>query len=100
MNYLFLNRNFALKLREKSLGRLCGIVFITFERNYQTFNKIQAKNSFSRHVGEQEYTNHTTLLKNQTATKYLPYMRFLSNFWCMIIFMRSVNFWYQQDSNS
>ena len=45
-------------------------------------------------------TNHTTLLKNQSAIKYLPYMRFLSNFWCMIIFMRSVKFWHQQDSNS
>ena len=27
-------------------------------------------------------------------------MRFLSNFECKIIFMRSVNFWHQQDSNS
>ena len=36
--------------------------------------------------------NHTTLLKNQSAIKYLPQMRFLSNFGCKIIFMRSVNF--------
>ena len=27
-------------------------------------------------------------------------MRFLSNFWYMMIFMRSVKFWHQQDSNS
>ena len=27
-------------------------------------------------------------------------MRFLSNFGCKIIFMRSVNFWHQKDSNS
>ena len=27
-------------------------------------------------------------------------MRFLSNFGCKIIFMCSVNFWHQQDSNS
>ena len=27
-------------------------------------------------------------------------MRFLSNFGCKIIFMWSVNFWHQQDSNS
>ena len=33
--------------------------------------------------------NHTTLLKNQSAIKYLPQMRFLSNFGCK---MRSVNF--------
>ena len=45
-------------------------------------------------------TNHTTLLKNQSAIKCLPLMRFLSNFGCKIIFMCSVNFWHQQDSNS
>ena len=27
-------------------------------------------------------------------------MRFLSNFGCKIMFMCSVNFWHQQDSNS
>ena len=27
-------------------------------------------------------TNHTTLLKNQSAINYLPKMRFLSNFGC------------------
>ena len=27
-------------------------------------------------------------------------MRFLSNFGCKIIFMRSFNFWHRQDSNS
>ena len=27
-------------------------------------------------------TNHTSLLKNQSAIKYLPEMRFLSNFGC------------------
>ena len=45
-------------------------------------------------------TNHTTLLKNQSAIKCLPYKRFLSNFGCKIIFMCFVNFWHQQDSNS
>ena len=44
--------------------------------------------------------NQTTLLKNQSAIKCLPYMRFLSNFGCNIIFMCFVNFWHQQDSNS
>ena len=33
----------------------CGNVYTTSERNYQTFNKIQAKGSFGRHVGGQEY---------------------------------------------
>ena len=45
-------------------------------------------------------TNHTTLLKNQSAIKYLLYMRFLSNFACKILFMCYINFWHQQDSNS
>ena len=35
-------------------------------------------------------TNDTTMLKNQSAIKCLPYMRFLSNFGCKIIFMCSV----------
>ena len=45
-------------------------------------------------------TNHTTLLKNQSAIKYLPYIRFLSNFGSKIIFLRYVNFCYQQESES
>ena len=45
-------------------------------------------------------TNHATFLKNQSTTKYRPYMRFLSNFGCNIIFMCSVKFLNQQDSNS
>ena len=35
-------------------------------------------------------TNDTTMLKNQSTIKCLPYMRFLSNFGCKIIFMCSV----------
>ena len=31
-------------------------------------------------------TNHTTLLKNQSAIKHLPQMRSISNFGCKIIF--------------
>ena len=45
-------------------------------------------------------TNHTALLKNYSAIKYLTWMPFLSNFGSKIIFMCSVNFWHQQDSNS
>ena len=45
-------------------------------------------------------TNHTTLLKNQSAIKNLPQMRSISNFGCKIIFICSVDFWHQQDSNS
>ena len=39
--------------------------------------------------------NHTTLLKKQSSIKYLPQMRFLSNFGCEIIVMCSVNCWHQ-----
>ena len=56
-----------------------GNVYSTSERNYQTFNKIQAKSGFRRPVGGQEYAlqlaanaNHTILLKNQSAIKFLP----------------------------
>ena len=45
-------------------------------------------------------TNDTTLSKNQSVIKYLPYTLFLSNFGCEIIFVCSVNFWDQQDSSS
>ena len=55
MNYLFLNRNFALKLQGKLLKRCRGNVYSTSERNYQMFNKIQAKTSFGRHVEGQDY---------------------------------------------
>ena len=37
------------------LKRWCGNVYSTSKRNYQTFNKIQAKISFGRHVEGQEY---------------------------------------------
>ena len=37
------------------LKRWCGNVYSTSERNYQAIYKIQAKSSFDRHVGGQEY---------------------------------------------
>ena len=40
---------------KKILKKWCGNVYSTSERNYKTFNKIQAKSSFGRHVGGQEY---------------------------------------------
>ena len=43
---------------------------------------------------------HNNLLKNQSAIKYLPLIYFLSHLGCKIIFMCSVTFWHQQDSNS
>ena len=89
------------------LKRLCSNVYRASERNYKTFNKIGKKlvlaamlegNSIPSNIAAN--TNHTTLLKNQSAIKYLPYIRFLSNFACKILFMCYINFWHQQDSNS
>ena len=89
------------------LKRWFGNIYNTTERNYQTFNKIQTKSSFGRHVGGQQYAfqhggqwKYTTLLKNQSAIKYVPWISLLSNFGCKITFMCSVKFWHQQDSNS
>ena len=51
-----------------------GNVYCTSERNYQTFNKIylaamlEGKSMPSNMAAN---TNHTTLLKNQSAIKYL-----------------------------
>ena len=38
-----------------SRPRVISSINSTSKRNYRTFNKIQAKSSFGRHVGEQEY---------------------------------------------
>ena len=37
------------------LKRWCGSFYSTSERNYQTFDQMQAKSSFGCHVGGQEY---------------------------------------------
>ena len=72
MNYLFLNRDFALKLQENCWKATDVVTFSASERNYLTFNKIRAKSSFRRHVGGQEYAlqhggqyKSYNLLKNQ-----------------------------------
>ena len=56
------------------LKRWCGNVYSKSECNYQTFNKIfavilEGKSMLSNTAAN---TNHTTLLKNQSAIKYLP----------------------------
>ena len=61
------------------LKRWCGNVYSTSECNYQTFNKIQAKVALTAMLEGKSMlsnmaasTNHTTLLKSQSAIKYLP----------------------------
>ena len=38
---------------KKNVQKICASVYIKFERNYQTFNKIRASYSFGRHIGGQ-----------------------------------------------
>ena len=104
MNYLFLNTNFALKLQ----GKCWKDDVVTFTAHLSVFikrltrykqtvvlaAKLESKSMPSNIAAN---TNHTTLLRNQSA---ISAMRFLSNFGCKIIFMCSVNVWHQQDSNS
>ena len=61
------------------LKRWCGSIYSTSERNYHMFNKIQAKVVLAATLEGKSMpsnmaanTNHTTLLKNQSAIKYLP----------------------------
>ena len=64
------------------LKRWRGNVYSTSQRNYEAFNKTQAKSSFGCHVGRQKYalqhggnTNHSTSLKNQSAINiYVKYV--------------------------
>jgi len=106
-NYLFLSTNFALKLQ----GKCWKDDVVTFKAHLSvTIKRLPRYNQKVVLAGMLEgksmpssmaaNTNHTTLLKNQSAIKYLASMHFHSNFGCKIIFMGSVNFWHQQDSNT
>ena len=101
MNYLFLNRNFALKLQ----GNYWKDDVVTFTAHLSVTIKpltrykqkvvlaamLEGKSMPSNMAAQ---TNHTTLFNNQNAIKYLLYMRYLSNFWCNIIFKRSAIFFF------
>ena len=62
MNYLFLNRNFALK------GNCRKDDVVTFTAHFNITIMLEGKSMHSNMVAN---TNHTTLLKNQSAIKYL-----------------------------
>ena len=102
MNCLFLNTNFALKMKDDVVTFTVHLS-ITIKRFTRYKQKVvftamlEGKSMPSNMVAN---TNHTTLLKNQSAIKCLPYMRFLSNFRCKIMLMCFVKFWHQQDFNS
>ena len=77
----------------------CGNVFSTPERNYLTCNNIQAKSSFGRHVGGQEYAlqhggqyKSYYFVEKSKCHKISPLNAFSLKFRGKIIFMRSVNF--------
>ena len=67
----FLNTNFGIKFKE-------NVEMMMFTAHLSVaikcLTRIQAKSSFGRHVGGYmaANTNHTILLKNQSAIKYLP----------------------------
>ena len=87
MNYLFLNRNFALKLQGNCLKddvvTFTAHLSVTIKRLTRYKQKVvlaamlEGKSMPSNMAAN---ANHTTLLKNQSAIKYLPSTRFLSNF--------------------
>ena len=55
------------------LKRCCGNVNSTSKCNSQVLDKVQAQSSFTSIYSNMVVnTTHTTLLKNQSATKYLP----------------------------
>ena len=79
MNYLFLNTNFALKLQGKC-WKDDGVAFtahlsvtitrlIGYKQKVVLAAMLEGKSMPSNMAAN---TNHTTLLKNQSAIKYLP----------------------------
>ena len=84
---LFSDTNFALKLQGKCLKDdvVTFIAHLNVTMRHLTRYKLKAvlvamlegKTMPSNMAAN---ANHATLLKNQTGIKYLPYMRFLSNF--------------------
>ena len=78
MNFFFLDTTLYLNFKE-NVERWCGNVNSTSERNYQTFNKLQAKAFLAAMLEGKSMpsnmsvnTNHATLLINESAIKYLP----------------------------
>ena len=79
INYLFLNTNFALKLQGKcwkdDVVTFTAHLSVTIKRLTRYKQKVvlaamlEGKSMPSNMVAN---TNHTTLLKNQSAIKYLP----------------------------
>ena len=79
MNYLFLNTNFALKLQGKCLKddvvTFTGHLSVTIKRLTRYKKKVVLAAMLegkSMPFNMAANTNHTTLLKNQSAIKYLP----------------------------
>ena len=79
MNYLFLNRNFALKLQgncwKDDVVTFTAHLSVTIKRLTRYTQKVvlaamlEGKSMPSNMAAN---TNHTALLKNQSAIKYLP----------------------------
>ena len=106
MNYLFLNRNFALKIQRNcwkdDVLTFSAYLSVTIKRLTRYTQKValaaMLEGARVCRPTSRSIQIMLLLLKNQSAIKYLRYMRFLSNFGCKIIFVCSVNFGHQQDS--
>ena len=79
MNYLFLNTNFALKLQGKcwkddvvTFTAQLGVTIKRLTRYKQTVVLAAMLEGKSMPSNMAVNTNHTNLLKNQSAIKYLP----------------------------
>ena len=74
MNYLFLNTNFALKLRGKcwkdDVVTFTAHLSVTIKRLPRYKQTVVLAAMLEGNMAAN--TNHTTLLKNQCAIKYLP----------------------------
>ena len=75
MNYLFLNTNFALKLQGKyskdDVVTFTAHLSVTIKRLTRYKQKVVLA-AMSMPSNMAANTNHTTLLKTQSAIKYLP----------------------------
>ena len=85
-------------------------MYSTFEHNQRIFKKSKAERSFGRHIGGQEYAfqrggqyKSYYFVEKSKCHKISPLNAFpliSLSFECKILFMCSINFWLQQDSNS
>ena len=103
MKYLFLNTNCALKLQGKYWKYVPTFtahlsITITHLTRYKLKEVLAAMLEGILALQHASQYKLYYFVEKSECHKYLPWMRFLSNFRCSIIFTCSVNFRQQQDS--